>query len=110
MTHVADDMEAGRKHEFGFGRVMGWFFFLSSMFWPRLFILAWWIFSDLLGRAYSTALIPIVGFFVLPWTTLVYAMCWGRSSDRVFGWEWVLVALAFAVDIATYAGGRSLRR
>ena len=109
MTHVADDMEAGRRHEFGFGRAMGWLFFLSSMFWSRLFILAWWIFSDLLGRAYSTALIPIVGFFVLPWTTLVYALCWS-GGHRVYGFDWFLVGIAFLIDLGTYMGSDRFRR
>jgi len=107
MTHAVDDRH---ERDFGIGRAMGWLVFLSSMFWSRLFILGFWIFSDLLGRAYSSAVIPIVGFFVLPWTTIVYAMCWGRSSDGVFGFEWVLVAGAFLLDLATYAGGRALRR
>jgi len=107
MTHAVDDRP---QRNFGMGRAMGWLFFLSGLFWPRLFILGFWIFSDLLGRAYSTALIPVVGFFVLPWTTLVYAMMWGRSSDRVFGVEWVVVGIAFLLDILTWAGGRALRR
>jgi hypothetical protein len=84
--------------------VMGWLFVLSGMFWPRLGILAFWIFSNLLGRAYDAAIIPIVGFFVAPWTTLAYAMVWGRSSDKVFGVEWVVVAIAVILDILTWAG------
>ena len=107
MTHAVDDRP---QREFGIGRAMGWLLFLSMMFWPRLFILGFWIFSNLLGRAYSSALIPIVGFFVLPWTTIAYAMCWGRSSDGVFGWEWAVVAFAVFLDVVTYAGGRALRR
>src|SRR6201989_2530598 len=103
MTHAMDDMQADRRHEFGFARAMGWLIFLLRLFWPRLFILGFWIFSDLLGRAYSTAVIPVVGFFLAPWTTLVYAMCWGRSSDRVFGWEGAVVALAVVLDVATHA-------
>ena len=107
MTHAVDDRP---EREFGVGRAMGWLLLLSSMFWPRLFILGFWIFSDLLGRAYSSALIPILGFLVLPWTTIAYAMCWGRSSDGVFGFEWVVVAIAVLLDLVTYAGWRSLRR
>ena len=92
------------------GRIMGWFFFFSSLFWPRLGILAFWIFSDLLGNAYDSWIVPVIGFFVLPWTTLTYAMMWGWSSDRVYGVEWLVVAAALALDIATYAGLRALRR
>ena len=88
---------------------MGWLFFASSLFWPRAGILAFWIFSDLLGRAYGSWIVPAMGFLVLPWTTLAYAMMWGWSSDRVIGIEWLVVAVAFVLDIATYAGWRRLR-
>jgi hypothetical protein len=91
------------------GRVMGWLFLLSSLFWPRLGILAWWIFSNLLGRAYDSWIVPVLGFIFLPWTTIAYAMMWGFSSDRVAGVEWLVVAFAFALDVATYAGWRALR-
>lgn len=91
------------------GSLIGWLFFLGSMFWPRAGILTFWIFSDLLGKAYGSAIVPIVGFFVLPWTTLTYAMMWGWSSDKVFGFEWFFVAIALMVDIITYLGWRSLR-
>jgi hypothetical protein len=111
MSHVAEPVPDGpRDRTFTTGRAMGWLTFVSSLFWPRLFILGFWIFSDLLGRAYDSALVPIVGFLVLPWTTLVYAMAWGRSSDRVFGVEWLFVAVAVALDIGTYLGWRALRR
>jgi len=104
MSYVGDPEHVGSSGGFTLGRAMGWFLFLSSMFWPRLGILAWWIFSNLLGRAYDSAIVPIVGFFVLPWTTVTYAMMWGFSSDRVSGVEWVVVAFAFLLDILTYAG------
>ena len=110
MSYVGDPDHVGSSGGFTLGRAMGWFLVLSSMFWPRLGILAWWIFSNLLGRAYDSAIVPIIGFFVLPWTTVTYAMMWGFSSDRVSGIEWVVVAFAFLLDILTYAGGRALRR
>ena len=79
-------------------------------FWPRAGIIGFWIFSDLLGRAYDSALVPIVGFFVLPWTTLTYAIMWSVSSDRVSGAEWIVVAFAVFLDLMTYGGARQLSR
>ena len=90
------------------GRAAGWVLAASSLFWPRLFILLFWIFGSQLGRAYDSAIVPIVGFFVLPWTTLAYATMWGLSSDRVAGLEWVVVAIALILDLWTYAGIRRL--
>lgn len=91
------------------GSLVGWLAFLGSMFWPRAGIITFWIFSDLMDKAYGGVVIPIVGFFVLPWTTLTYAMMWGWSSDKVFGFEWIFVAIALMLDIITYLGWRSLR-
>jgi hypothetical protein len=91
------------------GRLMGWLFFCSSLLWPRVGILAFWIFSNLLGRAYDGWVVPVLGFVLLPWTTIGYALMWGLSSDRVSGAEWIVVALALAVDVVTYLGWRALR-
>ncbi|MEA2267620.1 MAG: hypothetical protein QOC64_230 [Solirubrobacteraceae bacterium] len=89
--------------------IMGWLFSLSSLFWPRAGILALWIFSDLLGRAYGSWVVPAIGFLVLPWTTITFALMWGLSSDRVAGVEWLAVTAALLVDVVTYRGWRSLR-
>ncbi len=66
-----------------------------------------WIFSDLLSRAFESWFVPFLGFFLLPWTTLAYAVMWS-SSDGVVGFEWFIVVLAFFVDLGSY--GVSERR
>jgi hypothetical protein len=92
------------------GRFFGWFAVGSSMFWPRVFILALWIFGSQLGRAFDSWVVPAIGFFVLPWTTVAYAFMWSISSDRVAGVEWVVVGLAFIADLLTWSGLLALRR
>jgi hypothetical protein len=82
----------------------------SAAFWPRLFILGFWIFGSQLGRAFDSWVIPAVGFVILPWTTVSYAFMWGVSSDRVSGVEWIVVGAAFIVDLLTWAGTLALRR
>jgi hypothetical protein len=67
-----------------------------------------WLFSDLLSRAFDSWFVPFLGFFLLPWTTLAYAAMWS-SSDRVYGFEWFIVGLAFLFDLASYAGRDRLR-
>jgi hypothetical protein len=76
---------------------------------PRLALFAIFLFSDLLSDAFDSWLLPFLGFFLLPWTTLAYALTWA-SSDRVSGLEWIIVILAFAVDMGSYARGRRERR
>ena len=72
-----------------------------------LFLL--WLFSDLLSQAFDSWFVPFLGFFLLPWTTLAYAVMWS-SSDRVYGFEWFIVGLAFLFDLGSWAEGRRGRR
>jgi hypothetical protein len=76
---------------------------------PRLALFALWLFSDLLSRAFDSWFVPFLGFFLLPWTTLAYAVMWS-SSRRVSGFEWFIVILAFVIDLGSYAGRGRARR
>ena len=53
---------------------------------------------------------PLLGFFLLPWTTLAYAVMWSVGTDRVYGIEWAFVLLAFFVDLGSYANSDKARR
>jgi hypothetical protein len=64
-----------------------------------------WLFTNLLSRAFEGWIVPLLGFFLLPWTTLAYAVMWS-SSNRVSGFEWFIVVLAFLFDLGSIAGGR----
>jgi hypothetical protein len=92
------------------GRIIAWTVLLGLAFWPRLWIIGFWIFSRQLGDAFSSWVIPAIGFVVLPWTTLIYAFMWGITSDGVFGWEWLAVGVAFLLDVLFWAWGRSSLR
>jgi hypothetical protein len=82
---------------------------LLALLSPRLAIVFIAIFSDMLSRAFDSWLLPLIGFFLLPWTTLAYAVMWDTGTRDVNGFEWFIVVLAFLADIASYAGGRSYR-
>ena len=53
---------------------------------------------------------PLLGFFLLPWTTLAYAVMWSASSNQVSGFEWFIVILAFLIDLAGWANKDKARR
>ena len=72
---------------------------------PRLALVAMWLLSDILSRSFDSWLVPFIGFFLLPWTTLAYAWMW-HSHDRVRGFEWFIVGLAFLADLGSHAGSR----
>ena len=81
---------------------------LLALISPRLALFAIFVFSNLLSRAFDSWLVPLLGFFLLPWTTLAYAVMWS-SSDQVAGFEWFIVILAFVFDLGSYAGGKRSR-
>lgn len=49
-------------------------------------------------------MLPLLGFFILPWTTLAYAVMWS-FDDGVTGFSWFVVIFAFLVDLGAFAGG-----
>ena len=89
---------------------MGCFVALFALISPRLALFLLWIFSDVLSRAFDSWIVPLLGFFLLPWTTLAYAAFWDWGSGRhVTGFEWFFVILAFLIDLGSYARGSQVR-
>src|SRR3954449_11198976 len=72
---------------------------------PRLAIIAVWLFSDILSDAFDSWLLPFLGFFLLPWTTLAYALVWSYGRNEVSGFEWFFVVLAFVIDLGSFTSG-----
>jgi hypothetical protein len=77
---------------------------------PRLAIVGVWLFSNILSRAFDSSLLPFLGFFILPWTTLAYALMWDLGTHTVTGFEWFVVGFAFLVDIGAYGGSAGQRK
>ena len=91
-----------------FGRAMEWVWVLFAAIWGRVMIIGFWIFSDLLGDAYDSWVLPAVGFLIAPWATMGYAIAWGVSSSEVTGAEWLFVAGGLLIDVLTLVGARAL--
>ena len=53
---------------------------LFALISPRLALFALWIFSDMLSHAFDSWVVPFLGFFLLPWTTLAYAVMWSVGA------------------------------
>ena len=88
---------------------MACFAALFALISPRLALFFIWIFSDILSRAYDSWIIPVLGFFLLPWTTLAYAVMWDVGSHGVHGFELFIVILAFLIDLSSYFQGQRAR-
>jgi len=89
---------------------MGCFVLLFALISPRLAIIATWLFSDVMERAYDAWLVPVIGFFILPWTTLAWAWMYDSGPGlRVDGLEWIIVGVAVLFDLGSLFGGASRR-
>jgi hypothetical protein len=91
--------------------VVLWAILLGVAFWPRLWIILFWIFDRQIDEAYDGGfIVPFLGLMFMPWTTLMYAWMWSINSSTVAGWEWIFVAIGLASDLFFWiAGLRSLR-
>lgn len=76
---------------------------------PRVVMVAMFLFSNYLQRAYHGILIPALGFIFLPLTTLVYA--WLTNTHReMTGVNALILVVAVLVDAGGLGGGAWRRR
>lgn len=71
---------------------------------PRLTLLFLWIFTDMVDDAFDSFILPLLGIIFLPFTTLMFTVAYWLSDGNVT-WGWVLVAVAFFVDLGNYGSG-----
>jgi hypothetical protein len=65
------------------------------------------IFSNYLSRAFDGWLLPLLGFFILPTTTLTYAIAENSThGEGIHDWGILLVALGVLLDLGIWGGGR----
>jgi|SRR5688572_8064660 len=85
-----------------------------ALVFPRLALfLVWLLGGNYLARAYDSWLIPLLGFFFLPLTTLTFAFSANSLSSpgQMSPVGWLLTGLAVLVDIGLIGGGgRSAQR
>ena len=77
---------------------------------PRIALFLVWLFSDYIGEAYRSNLVPFVGFLFLPLTTLAYAFAWHQGGGSVEGLWILLVVVAALFDLGLIRSGERARR
>jgi hypothetical protein len=82
---------------------------LLALISPRLALFFILLFSNMIDRAFDGWLLPVLGFFLLPWTTLAYVVMWDVGTREISGFEWFVVGLAFLFDLGSYFGGKRAR-
>jgi len=83
---------------------------LASFISARLAIFLVWLFdNERLTLAMPSGLVGLLGFFLLPWTMLAYAVCYAPIGG-VTGFGWFIVALGFLADLGSYGSSDRARR
>jgi hypothetical protein len=83
---------------------------LFALIGPRVALVFTFLFSNWISHAIDTWWVALLGFILVPWTTLAYVVLYDVGPGReVTGFEWVIVGVAFLADAGTYAGGRRAR-
>ena len=87
----------------------GCFTVLVSTF-SRLMLLMFWVSRPVAwNAAFSTIIIPCLGFFILPITTIVYVWLL-QGAGAIQGIDWLWLCLAFLMDLASIGASAAANR
>ena len=86
---------------------------------PRVVLAGMWFFTHMIGRAYDGALVPLLGFFFMPITTIAYSWLAGGPATAqplilpqrpIEGINLVILIAAVVLDLGSHNGGRQYYR
>jgi cytochrome b561 len=81
---------------------------ILALLFPR-FVLIVMALAGHLSTAYETYIWPLLGFFIMPYTTCAYAIAMNEAGG-VKGWGLVIVIVAVLLDIGGHGGAANSRR
>lgn len=73
---------------------------------PRLALVLMWLLTDRISSAFGSILLPLIGFFLLPWTTLIFVL---TSPGGIGTIDLILIVIAIVADLSSYGGGYRYR-
>jgi hypothetical protein len=73
------------------------------MFSRIMLLAAWFARPAMMNAAFSTFIIPCLGFLFLPFTTLMYVLL-VQGAGSIQGLDWLWLGIAALLDIASIAG------
>lgn len=90
---------------------MGCLFALIALAVPRVMIAIAFLMTDWFQRAFETCLWPIMGFLIMPYTTLAYLAAMLNNNHALTGGWLVLLIVAVVVDVTQWGGsGHTYRK
>ena len=88
---------------------MGCLFLILVLAFPRVVLACLFLFTRYLNHAYNNLVILVLGFLILPLTTLVYA--WLVNSGRgTEGINLLFLIVAVIIDLGGLSGSERYRR
>jgi hypothetical protein len=87
---------------------MGCLVVLFGLITPRFVLFVMWLFTHYLSRAYGGWLLPTLGFFFLPTTTLAYAIA--QNSIHTHTGKAIVVVFGVLIDVGIFGGGRGFAK
>jgi hypothetical protein len=84
---------------------MGCLLILFGLLGPRIGTVLLWLFTDRMSEAYDNGVVPVVGFFVAPWTTFLYAIAQG-GGNGVGAFGSFLIFVGVVLDLLSILGAR----
>lgn len=88
---------------------MGCLLVIVFLAFPRIALVLLFLLSNFLERAYDGLLLPLLGFLLLPLTTLVYAWM-VNTRQAVAGINLLILIVTVVVDLGGLSGGEYHRR
>ena len=80
----------------------------ALIFSPRVVMVVWWLLDMARWAAtFDNALVPILGFVLAPWTTIMYVLV---APNGVGGIDWLWIAIAVIADLGALGGGAARSR
>lgn len=87
---------------------MGLLFAILVLLGPRALIFFWWILEPARwSLTFQSAIVPMIGFLFLPWTTIMYVLV---LPGGIEGLDWIWLGLGLGFDIASYSGSAVTNR
>jgi len=81
---------------------------IAFAFAPRVAIILMALMNDRLSAAFGgSSLLPFIGFFLMPWSTLIYTLV---SPGGLGFIDIVLIVIAVGADLGIWGGGAKNRR
>lgn len=89
---------------------MGCLLALVALITPRIVMVFMRLLTPWFEQSFQSTIWPILGWLVMPYTTLAYMAAMLRNDHKVDGWWLVLLIVAVLVDLGVLGGSSRAKR